>query len=130
MHNHESQTPDEENRDSKGGGTPDGATVKKSEDGRRQPPVFFRTCYYNRKGCENMDAANLANLIGSVGFPIVIAGYLIMRLDQTLDKQSDVLTRLAIMLDERLPHVDIDLGRIQYTCKPVEHEQKKDGGAA
>ncbi len=76
-----------------------------------------------------MDAAGIANLVGSVGFPIVIAGYLIMRLDQTLDKQSDVLTRLAIMLDERLPHVDIDLGRIQYTCKPVEHEQKKDGGA-
>lgn len=104
-------------------------TVKKSEDGRRKSPVFD-SCYYNRKECENMDAAGIANLVGSVGFPIVIAGYLIMRLDQTLDKQSDVLTRLAIMLDERLPHVDIDLGRIQYTCKPVEHEQKKDGGAA
>ena len=104
-------------------------TVKKSEDGRRKSPVFY-SCYYNRKGCENMDAAGIANLVGSVGFPIVIAGYLIMRLDQTLDKQSDVLTRLAIMLDERLPEVDIDLGRMQYTCKPMEHEQKKDGGAA
>lgn len=56
-----------------------------------------------------MDASTMsaaANLIGSVGFPVVIAGYLIMRLDATLDKQSDVLTRLAVMLDERLPKGD------------------------
>lgn len=71
-----------------------------------------------------MDAAGLANLIGSVGFPIVIAGYVVMRLDATLDKQSEVLTRLSVMLDERLPHLDIDLGKLHYTCKPTEREEK------
>ncbi len=52
-----------------------------------------------------IDAAALANLVGSVGFPVVIAGYLIIKLDKTIDKQSEVLTRLAVMLDERLPHL-------------------------
>lgn len=65
-----------------------------------------------------MDAAGIANLIGSVGFPVVVAGYLIMRLDATLDKQSDVLTRLTVMLDERLPHIDIEVGQNRYICKP------------
>lgn len=65
-----------------------------------------------------MDAAGIANLIGSVGFPVVVAGYLIMRLDATLDKQSDVLTRLTVMLDERLPHIDIEIEKKSYVCKP------------
>lgn len=34
-----------------------------------------------------------------------------MRLDATLDKQSDVLTRLTVMLDERLPHIDLKDGK-------------------
>lgn len=67
--------------------------------------------------------AGIGNLIGSVGFPIVIAGYVVMRLDATLDKQSEVLTRLAVMLDERLPHLDIDLGKLHYTCKPAENKE-------
>lgn len=65
-----------------------------------------------------MDAPTIANLIGSVGFPVVVAGYLIMRLDATLDKQSDVLTRLTVMLDERLPHIDLEIGQTRYTCRP------------
>ena len=72
-----------------------------------------------------MGAAGIANLIGSVGFPVVVAGYLIMRLDATLDKQSDVLTRLTVMLDERLPHIDLEIGKSRYICTP-----KDKGGAA
>lgn len=54
-----------------------------------------------------MDAGTmngLGNLIGSVGFPVVIAGYLVMRLDATLDRLTAEITRLAVLLDERLPH--------------------------
>lgn len=72
-----------------------------------------------------MDVPALANLIGSVGFPVVIAGYLIMRLDATLDKQSDVLTRLTVMLDERLPHIEVDIGTKRYTCKPTDEKEAK-----
>lgn len=71
-----------------------------------------------------MDAAAIANLVGSVGFPIVIAGYLIMRLDATLDKQSDVLTRLTVMLDERLPHINLDVGGSRYICRPTLDDTK------
>lgn len=72
-----------------------------------------------------MDVPALANLIGSVGFPVVIAGYLIMRLDATLDKQSDVLTRLTVMLDERLPHIEVDFGTKRYTCRPTDEREAK-----
>lgn len=71
-----------------------------------------------------MDAAAIANLVGSVGFPVVVAGYLIMRLDATLDKQSDVLTRLTVMLDERLPHVNLEVGGSRYICRPTLEENK------
>lgn len=69
-----------------------------------------------------MDAPTIANLIGSVGFPVVVAGYLIMRLDATLDKQSDVLTRLTVMLDERLPHIDLENRRL--ICRPDDSDRR------
>lgn len=50
-----------------------------------------------------MDAQNFASMISSVGFPIVIAGYLVMRLDATLDRLTSEITRLSVLLDERLP---------------------------
>lgn len=53
-----------------------------------------------------MDASTMTgvgHLIGSVGFPVVIAGYLVMRLDATLDKLTAEITRLSVLLDERLP---------------------------
>lgn len=50
-----------------------------------------------------MDVTNWAAAVSSVGFPVVIAGYLIMRLDATLDKLTTEITRLAVLLDERLP---------------------------
>lgn len=51
-----------------------------------------------------MDMQNAAALVSSVGFPVVIAGYLVMRLDATLDRLTTEITRLAVLLDERLPH--------------------------
>lgn len=45
----------------------------------------------------------ISNLIGAVGFPVVIAGYLVMRLDATLDRLTGEITRLSVLLDERLP---------------------------
>lgn len=71
-----------------------------------------------------MDAPTIANLIGSVGFPVVVAGYLIMRLDATLDKQSDVLTRLTVMLDERLPKIDIEPSR-RLICHPEDERRDR-----
>lgn len=71
-----------------------------------------------------MDAPTIANLIGSVGFPVVVAGYLIMRLDATLDKQSDVLTRLTVMLDERLPKIDIEPAR-RLICHPEDERRDR-----
>ena len=50
-----------------------------------------------------MDTQNIASLISTVGFPIAIAGYLIMRVDTTMDKLTAEITRLSILLDERLP---------------------------
>ena len=47
--------------------------------------------------------AGIGNLIGSVGFPVVIAGYLVMRLDATLDRLTSEITRLSVLLEERLP---------------------------
>lgn len=63
-----------------------------------------------------MDAQNMASLISSVGFPVVVAGYLIMRMDATMDRLAAEITRFSVLLDERLPHF----------CDGARRENKKD----
>lgn len=50
-----------------------------------------------------MDASAISGMIASVGFPVAVASYLILRLDATLDKLTGEILRLSILLDERLP---------------------------
>ena len=42
-----------------------------------------------------------ANLIANVGFPIVISLYFMFRMEKTLDKNTQAMEKLTIIIQER-----------------------------
>lgn len=55
-----------------------------------------------------MDVAGLTQLIGSVGFPIVMCGYMMLSNNKTLEKLADVISNNTNILTRVLEHLGLD----------------------
>ena len=55
-----------------------------------------------------MDVAGLTQLIGSVGFPIVMCGYMMLSNNKTLEKLTDVISNNTNILTRVLEHLGLD----------------------
>ncbi len=50
------------------------------------------------KGGDPMDWADIVQAISSVGFPIIVAMYSLIRLEKTIHSNTEVLTKLYVRL--------------------------------
>lgn len=55
-----------------------------------------------------MDINALTQLIGSVGFPIVMCGYMMLSNNKTLEKLTDVISNNTNILSRVLEHLGLD----------------------
>lgn len=55
-----------------------------------------------------MDINALTQLIGSVGFPIVMCGYMMLSNNKTLEKLTDVISNNTTMLSRVLERLGLD----------------------
>jgi hypothetical protein len=51
------------------------------------------------KGDVNMDLTGFIQFISQVGFPIAVASYSLVVLNKTVQKNTEVMTRIAVKLD-------------------------------
>lgn len=66
--------------------------TKNSLNGRKNAPIF------NKAG-ENMD---LLQMIGQVGFPIAVAGWLLVRMEQKLDEAEKTARELCTKIETQI----------------------------
>lgn len=55
-----------------------------------------------------MDTVNLiTSLVSSVGFPVVVAGYLLIIQKKTVDENTKVLSKLCGLMDKLMDKLDV-----------------------